>query len=333
VFPASLVSLPAFLVLAAAFSPLQAQRHLNPVIDLLADHRPVLGIYAPRSGGGRGGRGGAPPADAPAPKTPAELAREALSYKNADFLFDGSMEGDFDRAFPVFAQFVEGLTAAGGIVDKTRAPRLTHALIIKTHKIADDPKLAAERIGRQLDLGVSGIMFPEVESADEVKAGLAAMRFASKGGTRPDGVGNAPAVWGMSEKQYRDRADLWPLNPKGELINWTIVESKEGLKHVREIAAVKGIGVLWPGAGTLSGVFSSTDPVTGRRVRDDAAWEAAIQQVLAACKEFNVPCGFPANTPDVMEMRAKQGFTVFVSGWGENGFATIDAGHKLGRKE
>jgi 4-hydroxy-2-oxoheptanedioate aldolase len=309
----------------------QAPRHLNPVIDLLIQHRPVLGIYAPRSGGGRGGRGGTPPADAPpppAPKTPAQLAADALAYKNADFLFDGSMEGDFDRAFPTFAQFMQGAADAGGLVDKTPSLHLTHPVIIKTHKIAEDPKLAAERIGRQLNLGVSGIMFPEVESADEVKAGLAAMRFTSKGGTRSDDVGSAPAVWGMSEAEYRQKADLWPLDPNGELINWTIVESKEGLKHVREIAAVKGIGVLWPGAGTLSGVFSTVDPVTGRRVRDDAAWEAAIQQVLAACKEFNVPCGFPANTPDVMEMRAKQGFSVFVSNWGDNGFATIDLGHK-----
>jgi 4-hydroxy-2-oxoheptanedioate aldolase len=133
----------------------------------------------------------------------------------------------------------------------------------------------------------------------------------------------------MSEKEYKEKADLWPLNPKGELINWTIVESKEGLKHVREIAAVKGIGVLWPGAGTLGGVFSTVDSATGRRVRDDVAWEAAIQQVLAACKEFNVPCGFPANTAEIMDMRAKQGFTVFVSNWGDAGFATVDAGRKL----
>ena len=61
----------------------------------------------------------------------------------------------------------------------------------------------------------------------------------------------------MSEPEYKKKADLWPLNPDGELINWTIVESKEGLAHVREIAAVKGIGVLWPGAGTLRGVFST----------------------------------------------------------------------------
>ena len=120
------------------------------------------------------------------------------------------------------------------------------------------------------------------------------MRFKSKGGTRPDAVGEAPAYWGMSEKEYKEKADLWPLNPDGELVNWTIVESKEGLEHVREIAAVKGIGVLWPGAGTLRGVFSTTN-AAGERVFDAAAWEGAIQQVLAACKEFNVPCGYPGD--------------------------------------
>ena len=79
------------------------------------------------------------------------------------------------------------------------------------------------------------------------------MRFKSKGGTRSEDVGTAPALWGLSEAEYKAKADLWPLNPDGELLNWTIVESKAGLAKVREIAAVKGIGVLWPGAGTLRG--------------------------------------------------------------------------------
>ena len=235
------------------------------------------------------------------------------------------MEGAFDDALPVFTEFVKGLAAAG-TVDRSPSPRLHHPLIVKTHEIAPDPALAAQRIGQQLNLGVSGIVFVGVESADEVKTGLAAMRFKSNGGTRPDDVGMAPACWGMSEKEYKEKADLWPLNPNGELINWTIVESKEGLKHVREIAAVKGIGVLFPGAGTLRGVFS-TDDSTGKRVFDAAGWEAAIQQVLAACKEFNVPCGYPATANDI-EMRMRQGFSVFVINWGEPGFKAVDIGKK-----
>ena len=136
--------------------------------------------------------------------------------------------------------------ADGGFVEKSPSLRIHHPVFVKTHKIAENPTLAAERIGRQLNLGVSGIVFVGVESADEVKTGLAAMRFKSKGGTRSDDVGSAPAYWGMSEKEYKEKADVWPLNPNGEITNWTIVESKEGLKHVREIAAVKGIARALP---------------------------------------------------------------------------------------
>ena len=316
---------------AGAMITAQAPKRLNPMVELLAAKKPVFGLYAPsnrRFGGAPGGRGGAPqtaPADAPPPKTPAELAKEAVEFANSDFIFDGSMEGDFDRALPPFQELMNGMTTAG-ILIKSPKPRLSHAVVVKTHEIAEDPAKATINIGRQLNLGVTGIMFVGVESADEVKAGIAAMRFKSKGGTRSEDVGGAPAFWGVSEKEYKEKADLWPLNPNGELVNWTIVESKAGLEKVREIAAVKGIGVLWPGAGTLRGVFSTTN-AAGERVVDTAAWENAIQQVLAACKEFNVPCGFPASPNDI-EMRMKQGFSVFVMNWGEAGFKTVETGRK-----
>lgn len=290
---------------------------LNPLIALHEHDQPVFGLYAPSPGGpGRGNRPATPV------KTPAERAAETLSYGMSDFVFDGSMEYGVEKGLPAFKEFEAALQEAG-------ADAHTHPLVVKTTMISEDPALAQQEIARQLDAGVSGIMFVGVESADEVRTGLAAMRFAANGGTRPDDsdVSAAAAYWGVSEDEYRQKADLWPINPDGELINWTIVESKEGLAHVREIAAVPGIGVLWPGAGTLRGVFSTTGP-DGKRVLDEEGWENAIQTVLAACKEFNVPCGFPANENDI-EMRMKQGFSVFVMGWGDSGFKTVEMGRKL----
>jgi 4-hydroxy-2-oxoheptanedioate aldolase len=154
------------------------------------------------------------------------------------------------------------------------------------------------------------------------------MRFKSRGGTRPEAAGTAPAYWGLSEQQYREQADLWPLNPDGELVNWTIVESREGLARVREIAAVEGIGALFPGAGTLRGLFTTVNQ-DGQRVFDEAGWEAAIQQVLAACREFDVACGYPATEKDI-EMRMKQGFSVFIINWDEAGFRAVDIGRTIG---
>jgi len=316
-----------FLAAAVATGQGQKPTHLNPMITLHAQKKPLFGLYAPANRGAGGGRRGAPadpntPPPAPPPqKTPAELVKDTLAYDKSDFVFSGSMEGGVDRGIAPFTDFVNALMDA--------APpqvRWQHPLSVKTPKIAEDPAKAIENIGRQLNLGVSTVVFVGVESADEVKQGLAAMRFKSKGGTRVEDVGIAPKYWGMTEKEYRDKADVWPLSPNGELTNWTIVESKPGLAKVREIAAVKGISVLFPGAGTLRGVFTTTD-AEGKRNFDAEGWENAIQQVLSACKEFNVPCGYPATEADI-ETRIKQGFSVFIMNWGDPGFRAVEIGRK-----
>ena len=317
----ALLSVTAFGGFVAAQAP--KARH-NRVIALLEAKQPVFGLYAPSNRRFPGAPGAAAPATPP--KSPAELAQDAFGYKLSDFVFDGSMEGDFDKAYPVFADFAKGLAGAG-IIARQPSLHLTHPMIVKTPELRPDLAAAQVAIGKQLNLGVSGVMLVTVETAAEARAGIAAMRFKSKGGVRPDDVGGAPAVWGMSEADYRRKADVWPLNPEGELINWTIVESKTGLANLKEIAAVPGIGVLWPGAGTLRGIFSTTG-ADGKRVLDDAAWENAIQSVLAACKANNIACGFPANATDI-ETRMKQGFNVFVMNWGDGGFKTVEAGRKI----
>ncbi len=297
-------------------SPAMGSAQINPLVALHEAGEPQFGLYAPSPGGGRGRNGGPPPPV----KDPSERAAEMMAYGLSDYVFDGSMERGVADALPTFTAFKDAMQAAG-------ATARTHPMVVKMAKI-ESAEQATREVAMQLDAGVSGIMFVEVETAEEAAMGLAAMRYASHGGTRPDeSVGSAPAYWGVSEDEYRAKADLWPLNPGGELISWVIVESHEGLANVREIAAVPGIGVLWPGAGTLRGLFSTTD-ADGRRVLDEEAWENSIQQVLSACKEFDVPCGFPSNAADI-EMRMEQGFSVFVMGWGERGFETVEMGRAL----
>lgn len=275
--------------------------HLNTMISLMQEGKPVFGLYMPR--------------DRSEAASPMDLAKQAMGNSKIDFLFNGNMPNGFP-------EFLTGLTGAGILKDD----KLIHPIMLKIHKISENPPGAVHDISEQLNLGVSGQMFVEAETAEEVLFGLTAMRYESKGGTRPDSVGSAPAYWGMTEAEYREKADLWPLNPAGELLNWTIIESKKGLVNTREIASVKGIGVLWPGAGTLRRVTARIDE-NGERVMDPVAHEASIQTVLAACKEFNIACGIPANANDI-EKRIKQGFSVFVMGWGDAGFETVDIGRR-----
>jgi 4-hydroxy-2-oxoheptanedioate aldolase len=206
----------------------------------------------------------------------------------------------------------------------------SHAFISKVPIIHTDPAAATARIIEQLNAGHAGIMLQQVESADEVRTALAAMRFKSKGGTRPDeGIGLAAAYWGLSPEHYREKADPWPLNKNGELVLWAIVESKNGIANVREIAAVPGVTVITVGAGTLGGVFSTTS-ADGQRVRDHAGFEAGVASILAACKEFKVACSHPANTPAEIEKLMAQGFSVFtMQARNAAGFDAIATGRRL----
>src|SRR5262245_8616759 len=86
----------------------QHGKHLNPMINLLEAGKPVFGLGMPsaRGGGGGGNRGRAggdqagaaaaattPPPAAPAapPKTPVELAKDAIAHSEADYFFSGGM--------------------------------------------------------------------------------------------------------------------------------------------------------------------------------------------------------------------------------------------------
>jgi 4-hydroxy-2-oxoheptanedioate aldolase len=323
--------------------------HLNPMVDLLSARKAIFGLGVPSAGrgGGGGNRGGArggaaatpapTPAPAPAPpRTPADLAKDALAHPEADYFFTASMERNIDGGATAMTALQDALAEIGN-VRRAPSPRLLVPINSKAPNIsrADmpaDPARYVTNISRQLNAGVSSLAFVEVDNAEELRLGIAAMRFASRGGTRPEDVGNAPKYWGLTETEYRRKADVWPLNPEGELVVWAIVETKEGLANVREIAQVKGLSVLVPGAGTLGGVFSTTD-AEGRRVRDDAAWEAAIQQVLAACKEFKLACGYPVSEADI-ETRMQQGFNVgILQSFNESAFRAVAKGRQISGRE
>ena len=65
------------------------------------------------------------------------------------------------------------------------ATLLKHPLFVKMHEIAPDPAVAARSIGEQLNLGVSGIVFVKVKSADEVsRAGGDAVRVERRHASR-----------------------------------------------------------------------------------------------------------------------------------------------------
>lgn len=292
----------------------QSAERLNPIIALQEKGLPVFGISHPAilpRGAGRGRGGAAAPAAEPAPTPPpivlSDVAKETVGYTRADYLFtSGTSE--------TFLRYLEEIRKAGGSMR-------THPFTAKIGIWHANPENVTNAIIRQLNAGHVSVSMEAVESAQEVRDVIKAMRFASAGGTRPDtGLAAAAAYWGLTVDQYKQKADVWPLNKKGELLVTVIIESKEGLAHAREIAAEPGVGQIFAGYGTLGGVFRG-DP-EGR--------EAAAAQILAACKAVKKPCGFPTNNPAEMEQRMKEGWTVHIMQRRDSaGFAAVETGRAL----
>lgn len=197
------------------------------------------------------------------------------------------------------------------------------------------PANARERVQymmkQVLDLGAFGVLVPHVETAEEALAAVRAMRFPQPAGAadseprgqRGVGYGWAARYWGLPGGEYARRADLWPLDPAGELVLWCMIESREGVENVQAIAAVPGIGGLFVGPSDLS--FSLGLP------EGDPKVEEAILKVAAACKESGVPCGTLTSGPGVAR-RLTQGFRFLAVG-GEGGIsAGVERGLQIGRQ-
>ena len=293
----------------------QAVDRMNPIIALHEKGLPIFGIAHPsigRGGGGGRGRGAVDPAAPPPPPPPAidlaAVAKETVDYKRADYLYTSGTSDTFLR-------YIEEIKKAGGSMR-------THPFTAKIGIWHANPTNVNNAIVRQLAAGHSNVSMEAVESAQEVRDVIKAMRFVSAGGTRPEtDLENAAAYWDLTVDQYKRKADVWPINKNGELLISVIIESLVGLEKVREIAAEPGVGQIFAGYGTLGGVFRG----------DPAGREAAAAKILAACKEFKIPCGFPANNPEEMDQRMKEGWSVFImQRRDEAGFAAVETGRKLG---
>ena len=164
-----------------------------------------------------------------------------------------------------------------------------------------------------LDTGVHGLVFPHTETVEQVLHAVKTMRYPQAPGVadlEPAGIrGSSPAIaaryWGLSGGEYRQRADIWRLDPAGSLIPIFIIENRTGVENVRAIARAlseSNIGaILWAGSGDMSVSYAG----------DQAAVTAGLDTVIDAAREFGLPAGING-TANLAE-RYEQGVRMFVS--------------------
>jgi len=182
-----------------------------------------------------------------------------------------------------------------------------------------------------LDLGAYGIVWPHISTVDEAHNAVAACRYPrlpgrphyEPAGLRGDGPTAAVRYWGVTQEQYYERADVWPLDPKGEIFVILMMEDTRGIENLSTILNdVPGIGAILIGEGDLSQELGHPREYDHPLVRE---W---MNRVVRTCKEHGVPVGHPHVDTKNVERIVGEGYR-FLMAAPVRSYAALDAGRKL----
>jgi 4-hydroxy-2-oxoheptanedioate aldolase len=170
------------------------------------------------------------------------------------------------------AAYMQGLAAGGPTRTGHRTPAVIANLPVRG---TDEATVRANAwmIEQVLATGVHGILLCHATTAGAVRAMVEAVRYPNReqgvgrqglqeGRRGAHGAAMAAKIWGVSQDEYMRKADVWPLNPNGEILLGVKIEDKFAFANVDEIVRVPGIGFGEGGPGdmALSFGFKQSDP-------------------------------------------------------------------------
>jgi 4-hydroxy-2-oxoheptanedioate aldolase len=182
-----------------------------------------------------------------------------------------------------------------------------------------------------LDLGAYGVVWPHVSTVDQAYNAVAACRYPrlpsaplyEPAGIRGDGPTAAARYWGLTQQEYYSRADVWPLNPKGEILVILMIEDTQGIANLGDMLAnVPGIGVVLIGEGDLSQELGYPRQYEHRSVLD------AMRQIVSTCQKYNVAVGHPHVDANNVERILGEGYR-FLMAAPTRSFAGLEKGRQL----
>ncbi len=178
------------------------------------------------------------------------------------------------------------------------------ALYADTFALVRLGSTSRDLVTRALDIGARGVMFAQVQTADQALEAARACRYPPLG-TR-GAVSGRNVGWGISI----GLADYIEDANRG-VVCVIQIETRESVSNVESIAAVPGVDCLFIGLSDLSVDLG----VPGQVRHPDV--EAALDLVIAAAKAKGIPVGIPlADTSLAADYRRR----------GVSFFATTDRG-------
>ena len=162
-----------------------------------------------------------------------------------------------------------------------------------------------------LDTGVYGIVWPHISTVEEAYNAIAACRYPrlkdkplyEPQGIRGDGPARAARYWGLTQQDYYSKADVWPLDPNGEIFVIIQIEDTKGIANLPDMLKnVPGIGAVLIGEGDLGQELGFP------RQYEHPALLEAMAEIVAICTEHDTIVGHPHATQKNMQDLIDQGY-------------------------
>ena len=207
---------------------------------------------------------------------------------------------------PAVAELLAGLGFDWLFIDAEHAP-FELGDIFATLQAVGDRSACLVRVGaaqelpikQVLDLGATGIIAPQVNSAEHARQVVSWSRY-SPVGARGVGIGRAHR-YGLDFQGYIDQAND----------NVTVIVQVEHIDAVRDIeniVQVPGIDGVLIGPYDLSASLGKLGQVTDPEVL------SAIQHVTTVCHDANIPLGVFGTSAAAVQPYLEQGFSLIVAG-------------------
>ena len=143
-------------------------------------------------------------------------------------------------------------------------------------------------VGRLLDAGAYGIVFPHVSTAEQAQRLAEAMRFPPRG-IRSAGTGRCATLGSDYRSVFNDLVLCIPQ-----------IEDMQGIDNAEAIASVEGVDIGFLGPNDLA-MSMGVEP-------GHPEHEEALLRFLGGCQRAGTPCGIPTKDAASTQTRLSQGF-------------------------
>lgn len=192
------------------------------------------------------------------------------------------------------------------LLDMEHAPGSPATLLRQLQAVAAFPTVPVVRLPMTdrgwckwaLDLGASGVVFPDIDSAARAEEAVSFMQYPPRG-VRGVGAAVRASDYGREFRRYATRAQR-------QLLGVMQIESPEAVEQCPAIAAVEGVDVLFVDPVDLGASLELPEPFADQR------FMAVLRGVADAARGRGKAAGILLPTPDLAPAVREMGYT-FIS--------------------